>query len=83
MSLQKSLHTRSRLFRDLFVSMAFILIGYISMPTHFLVSDQEFQGLMSGLALGFGFGWMLHALQAAKQAGKIDPQNHITFDDKE
>lgn len=81
MTIQKTLHTRSQLFRDLLVAVAFMLIGYSFMPTHFLVDDKEFQGLMSGMSLGFGFAWLIHTLRVAKIAGQINKQHQINFND--
>lgn len=83
MTIEKTIHTKSRLFRDLLVAVVFMLIGYFFMPTHFLVDDKEFQGLMSGMSLGFGFAWMIHTLRVAKIAGQINKQQQINFNDKE
>lgn len=87
MTIQKTLHTKSRLFRDLLVAVVFLAIGIVIMPTHFLTSnrigDAEFNGLMSGLALGFGFAWLIHTLRVARSTGQLDRANHLNFDDKE
>jgi len=83
MTIQKTLHFRSPLFRDLLVAVVFMLIGYFLMPTHFLVDNKEFRGLMSGMALGFGFGWLIHTLRVAKAAGQINDQNQLNFNDND
>lgn len=81
MTIQKIFHTRSPLFRDLLLAVAFMIIGFTFIPMNFLVDDKEFQGLMSGMSLGFGFGWLIHTLQAARTAGQINEQQQINFND--
>lgn len=83
MTLKKTLHIRSPLFRDLLVAVIFLSIGFLFMPINFLINNDAFHGIMSGMSLGFGFAWLIHTLRVAKAAGQINDQNQINFNDKE
>lgn len=83
MTLKKTLHIRSPLFRDLLVAVIFLSFGFLFMPANFLADDKTFHGLVVGMSLGFGFAWLIHTLRIAKAAGQINNQNQINFDDKE
>lgn len=81
MDIIKTFHVRNKVVRDMAFAVLMVILGVATMPAHYIVSDDQFQGLFAGLLLGFGMGYLVRSLIAAKDEGCLR-NNQIICDEE-
>ena len=67
----KRFNLKSQLVRDMFAAGFCVSIGIVVLPGNFLASDNVYYGVMAGISLGFGWGYLIRSVILAKANGKL------------
>lgn len=66
-------HLNKWALRDLGISILFVVLAILLLPSTFYADDNQFRALLSGLAAGIGFARLLRLAQLAQSGSAAQP----------